>query len=398
MIRRRALLSRTGIQSSCRRLNPEGDMRQEIIPTIDYRRGRVRILDQTLLPEREEIIELDSPGKVAEAIRSLRVRGAPAIGIAAAYGVLIAIEELLMRVSAGTAGYRFDRDEGLVGGEITGADLQKIEAVVGESMRMMSETRPTAANLFWALERMRDAAVGSDAAELCRNAAGAAFRIHAEELEIERAIGEQGAPLIGEGMRILTHCNAGGLATAGYGTALALLYTAYEAGRRFRVFADETRPLLQGSRLTAWELLRRGIDVTVLCDSAAASLLSSDGIDMVLVGADRIAANGDFANKVGTLSLAVLCEKFGVPLYVAAPWSTFDTSLQSGSLIPIEERPADEVTRFAGVRTAPEGTEVYNPAFDRTPAGLITAIITEFGIMERPDTVKIADLSRRARR
>jgi len=373
-------------------------MIEEIIQTIDYRRGRVRIIDQTLLPEREEILELGSPAEVADAIRSLRVRGAPAIGIAAAYGVLVSIEEHLARFPAGTAGYLFDREEGFVGGSITGVDLGPLRAAVGESIRMMSKTRPTAANLFWALERMRDAAVGSDAAELCRNAAAAAFRIHTEELEIERAIGEHGAPLVGEGMRILTHCNAGGLATAGYGTALALLYRAYEAGRRFRVFADETRPLLQGSRLTAWELSRRGIDVTVLCDSAAASLLASGGIDIVLVGADRIAANGDVANKIGTLSLAVLCEKFGVPFYVAAPWSTFDTGLQSGSLIPIEERPAEEVTRFAGVRTAPEGTKVYNPAFDRTPAGLITAIITEYGVIERPDKGKIADLACRARR
>ena len=390
--------NRTDIPASSRRRDQEGGMIQEIIPTIDYRRGRVRIIDQTLLPEREEILELRSPGKVAEAIRSLRVRGAPAIGIAAAYGVLVAIEEHLMCVSKGSVGYRFDREEGLVGGEITGAELQPLEAVVGESIQMMSETRPTAANLFWALERMRDAAVGSNSAELCRSAASAAFRIHTEELEIERAIGEHGAPLVGEGMRILTHCNAGGLAAAGYGTALALLYTAYEAGRRFRVFADETRPLLQGSRLTAWELSRKGIDVTVLCDSAAASLLASGEIDMVLVGADRIAANGDVANKVGTLSLAVLCEKFGVPFYVAAPWSTFDTGLQSGSLIPIEERAADEVTRFAGQRIAPEGTKVYNPAFDRTPAELISAIITEYGVIEHPDKEKIAGLSRRAER
>jgi methylthioribose-1-phosphate isomerase len=371
-------------------------MREEIIPTIDYRRGSVRILDQTLLPEREEILELGTPSEVAEAISSLRVRGAPAIGIAAAYGVLIAIEEQLRHASAGTAGYRFDRKEGLVGGAITGVDLQSLEEAVRESIRMMSETRPTAANLFWALELMREAAAGSEAEELCRNVGDAAFRIHTDELEIELAIGELGAPLVRDGMRILTHCNAGGLATAGYGTALAPLYTAHGEGRRFRVFADETRPLLQGSRLTAWELSRRGIDVTVLCDSAAASLLASGGIDMVIVGADRIAANGDVANKVGTLSLAVLCEKYGVPFYVAAPWSTFDTGLASGSLIPIEERPAGEVTQFAGVRTAPEGIRAYNPAFDRTPAGLISAIITEYGVIEGPDQGKIADLERRA--
>lgn len=373
-------------------------MIQEIIPTIDYRRGRVRIIDQTLLPGNEEILELGSPGEVAEAIKSLRVRGAPAIGIAAAYGVLVAIEEHLKGLSSDERGYLFDREEGFVGGEIAGADLKTLEAVVLESARMMSETRPTAANLFWALERIRNAATGPDVAGLCRNAAGAAFRIHSEELEIERSIGGHGAPLVEEGMRILTHCNAGGLATAGYGTALAVLYTAHDAGRRFRVFADETRPLLQGSRLTVWELSRRGIDVILLCDSAAASLIATGGVDMVLVGADRIAANGDVANKVGTLSLAVLCEKFKVPFYVAAPWSTFDMSLRSGSLIPIEERPADEVTSFAGVRTAPEGTKAYNPAFDRTPAGLITGIITEYGVIDHPDGGKIDSLAGRAAR
>ncbi|HER43790.1 MAG TPA: S-methyl-5-thioribose-1-phosphate isomerase, partial [Candidatus Eisenbacteria bacterium] len=295
-------------------------------------------------------------------------------------------------------GYRFDREEGFVGGGIAGVDPRSLERAAGDAVRLLSNTRPTARNLFWALERMRRAAVGSNAEELCRNAAGAAFGIHAEELEIEFEIGRLGAPLVRDGMRIITHCNAGGLATAGYGTALAPLYEAHERGRRFRVFSDETRPLLQGSRLTAWELLRKGIDVTVLCDSAAASLIASGGIDMAVVGADRIAANGDVANKIGTLSLAVLCGRYGVPFYVAAPWSTFDTGLESGSLIPIEERPADEVARFAGVRTAPRGARVYNPAFDRTPAELITAIITEYGIIERPGKEKIAELERRAGR
>jgi len=373
-------------------------MKRDIIPTVDYRRGKVRILDQTLLPGREEVLELGSPRDVAEAISTLRVRGAPAIGIAGAYGVLIALEEHLRSVSAGTAGYRFDREEGIVGGVIAGVDPRRLEEIVREAIDMMAGTRPTAANLFWALERMRSAAAGPDAEAVCRGAAEAAFRIHAEELEIELKIGELGAPLVADGMRILTHCNAGGLATAGYGTALAPLYEAHAQGRRFRVFSDETRPLLQGSRLTAWELVRGGIEVTVLCDSAAASLIASGGIDIALVGADRIAANGDVANKVGTLSIAVLCGRYGVPFYVAAPWSTFDTSLASGLLIPIEERPAEEVARFAGVRTAPEGVLIYNPAFDRTPVELITAIITEYGIIERPDREKISRIERLATR
>ena len=376
--------------------NREVGMEQGIIPTIDYREGKVLIIDQTLLPEREVTLELRSPAEVAEAICSLRVRGAPAIGIAAAYGVLTAIEEHLSSIPSNGARYLFDRREGYVGGDIGRADIDALRRAVSESIRMLSETRPTAANLFWALERMRVAAAGEDTAEICRNASRTAFGIHAEELEIERSIGRHGAPLIGKGARVLTHCNAGGLATAGYGTALAPLYTAHEQGRRFHVFAGETRPLLQGSRLTAWELSQRGIDVTVLCDSAAASLISAGGVDLVLVGADRIAANGDVANKVGTLSLAVLCEKFGIPLYVAAPWSTFDRSLRSGSMIPIEERPAAEVTSFWGRRTAPEEASVYNPAFDTTPAGLIAGIITESGIIERPDDGKIARAAPRA--
>ncbi len=373
-------------------------MEQEIIPTIDYRKGKVLILDQTMLPGEERVLALASPEDVAEAIRSLRVRGAPAIGIAAAYGVLVAIEEHLGRFSPGSGGYRFDREEGFAGGEIEGVDTGELGEVIEQAIGLMSGTRPTAVNLFWALERMRGASRVSDAADLCRTTGETAFRIHADELELEREIGRYGAPLVEEGGRILTHCNAGGLATAGYGTALAPLYRAREEGRRFTVFADETRPLLQGSRLTAWELTRRGIDVTVLCDSAAASLLGSGRIDMVLVGADRIAANGDVANKIGTLPLAVLCERYTVPFYVAAPWSTFDTSLHSGSMIPIEERPVDEVTHFAGVRTAPDGVGAFNPAFDVTPAGLISGIITEFGIIERPDEEKIALLSERARR
>ena len=366
-----------------------------IIQTIDYRKGRVLIIDQTLLPEREEVLELRSPGEVAEAIESLRVRGAPAIGIAAAYGVLISIEEHLASRREPHSGYIFDREEGYTGGDSLDSDLPSLESAVEETIGRMAETRPTAVNLFWALERMREAASGTNPADLCRNASKAAFGIHEEELGIERAIGEHGAPLIKEGMRILTHCNAGGLATAGYGTALAPLYTAHGEGRRFQVFADETRPLLQGSRLTAWELSRRGIDVTVLCDSAAASLISSGGVEMVLVGADRIAANGDVANKVGTLSLAIICDRFDVPFCVAAPWSTFDIGLESGSMIPIEERPAGEVTSFRGRATAPQGTPAYNPAFDVTPAGLIACIITEFGILERPDGRAIELLSKR---
>ncbi|MDD4858247.1 MAG: S-methyl-5-thioribose-1-phosphate isomerase, partial [Candidatus Krumholzibacteria bacterium] len=237
----------------------------------------------------------------------------------------------------------------------------------------------------------------ADPSALCASVAAEAFAIHAEELEIELEIGRNGSKLITNGMNVLTHCNAGGLATAGYGTALGVLYAAWDEGKRFHVYADETRPLLQGSRLTAWELARHGIPHTILCDGAAASLFAAGRVDAVIVGADRVAASGDVANKIGTLSLAVLCERFRKPFYVACPWSTFDLRAADGSGIPIEERPAEEVTSVLGQRSAPEGTAVYNPAFDVTPAGLITAIISDRGTIENPDREKIAGLAMRRR-
>jgi methylthioribose-1-phosphate isomerase len=230
---------------------------------------------------------------------------------------------------------------------------------------------------------------GEDVALLAENVSAEAFAIHDEELETDHRIGENGAALLTDGMTVLTHCNAGGLATAGYGTALAVIKTAHEQGKKISVFVDETRPLLQGARLTAWEMVRAGIEVTVLCDNAAASLFAAGRIDAVVTGADRIVLNGDSANKIGTLGLAVLCEKYGVPMYIAAPWSTFDLTIMDGSGIPIEERDPEEVKSFAGVKTAPDKAKAYNPAFDVTPAGLLTAIITETCVIEGPDTGKI---------
>jgi len=363
-----------------------------IIPTVDYRRGAIEIIDQTLLPREETIVRIADVREAAEAIRALRVRGAPAIGLAAAYGMLLALERYLHEKVKPAPEYFFDRCE-----EARPFDAGSLDAaaMVGElesARNLLAATRPTAVNLFHTLGRMRGAYLGVngiDPAELSARVARTAFAIHAEELEVELAIGKNGAPFIADGMNILTHCNAGGLATAGYGTALGVLYAAWEEGRRFHVYADETRPLLQGARLTAWELGKHGIPHTILCEGAAASLFAAGMVDAAIVGADRIAANGDTANKVGTLGLAILCEKFRKPFYVAAPLSTFDLSVLSGADIPIEARAEEEVTCFHGASAAPRGSRAYNPAFDVTPAGMIAAIITERGVIERPDREKV---------
>jgi methylthioribose-1-phosphate isomerase len=365
-----------------------------IIPTVDYRRGAVEIIDQTLLPHEELIVRLDALEEAARAIESLRVRGAPAIGIAGAYGMLVALERYLAGRVRPCPDYFFDRGAGMRSVTAAGLDAGELRTMLAAARGRLAATRPTAVNLVWALERMMRAAVGAgnDAAAVCGAVANEAFAIHAEELEIEYAIGRNGEGFIRDGMNILTHCNAGGLATAGYGTALGVLYAARERGKRFHVYVDETRPLLQGARLTAWELSRQGIPYTLLCDGAAASLFASGSVDAAIVGADRIAANGDTANKIGTLGLAVLCEKFKKPLYVAAPWSTFDLRAASGRDIPIEERPSAEVVSCGGTRIAPEGAAAYNPAFDVTPGPLIAAIITERGVVEAPNALKIGKI------
>jgi methylthioribose-1-phosphate isomerase len=321
----------------------------------------IRILDQTLLPQQERYLTLHTVAGLAEAISQLRVRGAPLIGIAGAYGVALAARQ--------AAGTTTGREEALAAVERAGAEL-----VV---------TRPTAVNLRWAIERLlavARAATG-DAPALAAALEAAALAIHAEDREMCARIGRYGAAFVPDGATVLTHCNAGALATGGMGTALAPIYTAHAAGRRVRVVADETRPLLQGSRLTAWELSRAGVDVTVIADNMAASRLRRGGIAAVFVGADRIAANGDTANKIGTYPLALAARAHGVPFYVAAPRSTFDLAIATGDDIPIEERVASEVTALHGTRTAPEGVGVWNPAFDVTPAELITAFITDVGVL-----------------
>jgi methylthioribose-1-phosphate isomerase len=327
--------------------------------------GCLRLLDQTRLPVEVQFIDCHDVDAVFEAIRSLRVRGAPAIGIAAAYGVCLG----LRRVTAADWDRRFD-----------------------EVVDYLARSRPTAVNLFWALGRMRDAARGSQAADVeerVKTLLAEARAIHAEDRAMCHSIGRFGAELLRDGQGVLTHCNAGGLATAEYGTALAVFFAAQDAGKRLQVYADETRPLLQGARLTAWELKQRGIDVTLICDSMAAQVMREGRVEAVVVGADRIAANGDTANKIGTYGIAVLAAAHGIPFYVAAPTSTFDLSIADGSAIPIEQRAAEEVTHGFGKQTAPAGIRVYNPAFDVTPARLIKAIICERGVIEPVDEATI---------
>lgn len=340
-----------------------------VVEPVRWRNGRLTIIDQTLLPAEFVEIDLDTREAVWEAIKQLRVRGAPAIGVCAAYGVLVGLAER--------------------------APFPSADAVAAEVARIadyLASSRPTAVNLFWALDRMRRTAAGhADAESALQRLEAEAVEIYEEDKRRCRAIGEHGAPLIGEGDGVLTHCNAGSLATSAYGTALAAMFRARELGRRFSVYADETRPLLQGARLTAWELMQADIDVTVICDNMAAQVMRERRIQLVIVGADRIAANGDAANKIGTYGVALLARAHDIPFYVAAPLSTFDAALATGALIPIEERASDEITHGFGKQTAPDGVKVYNPAFDVTPAELIAGIITERGILRPPYGPAIAD-------
>ena len=342
------------------------------VPTVTWTGGldgRLEIIDQTLLPAEYRIVTCDSVEAVWQAIRQLKVRGAPAIGIAAAMGVVVGLRDLA-------------RD----------ATEEVLHARLNEVADFLATSRPTAVNLFWALDRMKrtaDAARGKGAPAILQALLTEARTIRDEDARMCRDIGRHGEPFVPDGGGVLTHCNAGGLATADYGTALAVLYTAHERGKRFKVYADETRPLLQGARLTVWELMQAGLDVTLICDNTAAQVMKEGRVQMVIVGADRIAANGDTANKIGTYSVAVLAHEHGIPFYVAAPSSTFDLALATGDRIPIEERAAEEVTEGFGRRTAPEGCKVYAPAFDVTPARYITAIITERGVIERPGASKI---------
>lgn len=334
-----------------------------MIKTIEWTEGGVAMLDQRKLPAEETYYCCRDYREVAEAIRSMIIRGAPAIGVAAAMGIALGVRH----AAAGSG--------------------ERLREQFDRICETMASTRPTARNLFWAVERMRavfdrEFRRGPDAVRAALIAE--ALAMQREDVEANRAMGRFGQELIPAKARILTHCNAGALATAGYGTALGVIRAAVEAGKQIEVFAGETRPFLQGARLTAWELHRDGIPVTVITDAMAGHFLRRGTIDCVIVGADRIAANGDVANKIGTYSVAVLAKENGVPFYVAAPLSTLDLSLADGNLIPIEERDAGEVCRVCGVRTVPEGVQARNPAFDVTPYRYVGAIITERGIARPP--------------
>lgn len=325
------------------------------------RHGRLVLLDQTRLPNDVCEVACSDVGQVWQAIRDLQVRGAPAIGVAAAYGVVLGTQAA------------------------AAADPAALERILGEVCQYLASSRPTAVNLFWALERMRACAQMSlhrlsppEVHELLWREAQA---IHAEDRQICEAIGQTGAALLTDGMGVLTHCNAGALAASAFGTALAVIYAAHAEGKRLHVYADETRPLLQGARLTAWELTQRGVPTTLICDSMAAQVMREGRVQAVITGADRIARNGDTANKIGTYGVAVLAAAHDIPFYVAAPASTFDRSLTDGGQIPIEQRDPREITHGFGRPTAPANVQVYNPAFDVTPARLIRGIVTERGMI-----------------
>ena len=345
-----------------------------MLPTIEWNDDAIVMIDQRKLPGTEVYVTCRTASEVAKAIKTMVIRGAPAIGVAAAMGMALGMKK---SKATGTKAFA--------------TEFQK----AGE---LMAATRPTAVNLFWAIDRMKDAFAdaaqsGCSVDEIKQRLEVTARRIHDDDVASCRAMGAHGATLVPQGARILTHCNAGALATAGYGTALGVIRAAAEQGKGITVLADETRPFLQGARLTAWELVRDHIDTTVITDNMAGSMMRLGHVDLVVVGADRIAANGDVANKVGTYPVAVLAKEHGIPFYVAAPMSTVDLKTADGSGIPIEERNAREVTHVGSTRLTPEGAHIRNPAFDVTPHKYITAIITERGIARAPYAASLAQLA-----
>ncbi|HWP45903.1 MAG TPA: S-methyl-5-thioribose-1-phosphate isomerase [Candidatus Limnocylindrales bacterium] len=344
-----------------------------MIQTIEWINNKVVMIDQTRLPMEEVYREYDNYKDVAQAIKNMVIRGAPAIGVAAAMGIALGAQS------------------------ISADSYEEFSIKMKEILEEMAKTRPTAVNLFWAIEEMRRCAEAHrhlpvpQLKEVLKNRA---LQIRDEDIQINKILGKYGAQLIKSGDTILTHCNAGALATAGYGTALGVIRSAHEEGKQIHVFVDETRPFLQGSRLTAWELAKENIPLTLITDNMAGYFMRKGKINLIIVGADRIAANGDVANKIGTYSLAVLAKEHGIPFYVAAPISTLDLSIGSGDQIPIEERNPQEVTQIAGKQIAPEAIQVANPAFDVTPHEYITAIITEKGIAWPPYEESLAKLAR----
>jgi methylthioribose-1-phosphate isomerase len=333
------------------------------VKTIEWIDGKIRIVDQTRLPDYLVFLDISDVDVLAEAIRNLQIRGAPAIGIAGAMGVALAAHNSKAE----------ERDD--------------LFQEVNQAITLLGSTRPTAVNLFWALDRMGKKLYSLKEAPLSqikKVLLDEALDILENDRQMCRQLARNGAELLPQEGAVLTHCNAGGLATADYGTALGVIYAAQEMGKKIKVYVDETRPLLQGSRLTAWELIQAGIDVTILCDSMAGFLMKQKKIDCVLVGADRVVQNGDMANKIGTYTLAVLAEKHLIPFYVAVPVTSFDLSLSSGDEIYIEHRSGSEIIQGFGISTGPQGADVYNPAFDITPNDLVTAFITDVGILNPP--------------
>lgn len=344
---------------------------KQSVETLRWKHGRLEMVDQRVLPARFDYLAFSSAVEVAEGIRTMVVRGAPAIGCAAAYGVALEAQKL--------------RD----------AALGEFAKAMDKAFEVLATSRPTAVNLFWALKRMRvmlNSATGRAPGEIADLLLNEAHEVLAEDIRINRAMGAFGATLLSDGARVLTHCNAGALATAGHGTALGVIRSAVEDGKRISVIAGETRPFLQGARLTAWEMVQEKIPVTLITDNMAGHFMSQGEIDAVVVGTDRVAANGDVANKIGTYMVAVLAKRHGIPFYVACPLSTIDLDMPDGAAIPIEERSSDEVTGFRECKWAAEGVKVRNPAFDVTPADLVTALITEKGIVKQPNKSRITKL------
>lgn len=347
------------------------------IETLRWANDRLEMIDQRILPAAFEYLSYDSAVSVADGIRSMVVRGAPAIGVAAAYGV--ALEALRLSSTLRQAqGERVEFDKGMEAG-----------------LSVLAQSRPTAVNLFWALRRMREvwqSVAIQTPQQIAQRLLVEAHEILAEDIRINRAMGAHGAALLKDGARVLTHCNAGALATAGWGTALGVIRSAVEAGKKISVIADETRPFLQGARLTAWEMVQENIPLTLITDNMAGYMMAQGEVDAVVVGTDRVAANGDVANKIGTYMVAVLARRHNIPFYVACPLSTIDLSISDGAGIPIEERAAREVTGYRDCQWAASGVQVRNPAFDVTPADLVTALITEKGVVSQPNREGIAGL------
>jgi methylthioribose-1-phosphate isomerase len=349
-----------------------------MIPTLTWTPEGVRFIDQTKLPLEESYVTATDYEQVADVIVTMVVRGAPAIGVSAAYGIALGAEKTTAKTAKEFAG-----------------EFEKI-------CTRLAGTRPTAVNLFWAIDRMKRLFAGLQSSNATISVVretilDEAHAMYEEDIAACKAMGAFGGALLPDEGGVLTHCNAGALATCGYGTALGVIRSAVEQGKKIRVYADETRPFLQGARLTAWELMADGIDTTVICDNMAASLMRAGKINAVVVGADRIAANGDFANKIGTYNLAILAKEHGIPFYCAAPWSTIDTATATGDAIPIEERSAREVTHHGGKQLTPHGVGICNPAFDVTPAKYVTAIITERGVLRAPYTESLREMELIAR-